>query len=94
MANVNLSAAVKKGRLPGLEALRDHLARQLEDAEPRECAAIARQLASVLAQLEAMAPPKKSRADELAKRRAARRAAAKVSGDAGSDRVVSGQGGD
>lgn len=61
-----------------LEALRDRLARQIEDTDSgRDVAALGRLLADVLAQLDSLPTSAEvSRADEIAARRAARRAGA------------------
>lgn len=73
-----LSAAVATGnRRTALEALRKTLASTIEVAEPREVAALARQLTIVLEQIAAL--PSAGEAtplDELTSRRAARRGAA------------------
>jgi hypothetical protein len=60
-----------------LEALRDHLAVELEQAKPQYAAALAKQLSDVLMKLAGLAPVKESKIDDLAKRRAER--GAKVS---------------
>jgi hypothetical protein len=55
---VTLAAVVAKGdRKASLEALRDTLAGSIEVAESKEVAALARQLQSVLAELDALAAP-------------------------------------
>jgi len=66
-----LSGAVATGdRRQGLEALRGVLARSIEDAEPREVAALARQLALVLKELDELPAEKgASTFDDLASRR-------------------------
>lgn len=62
-----------------LSALRDLLAVRLENASARDVAPIARQLADVDARLEALSIPEESdQVDEIAQRRAARRADAAV----------------
>lgn len=66
-----LSEAVATGsRRAGLEALRRYLAAAIEVAEPREIAALARQLAGVLKELDEL-PAEKGRStfDDLAARR-------------------------
>ena len=72
----DLTAAVAESRRAGLQALRDHLADCLAAAEPEKAAPLARELRQVLAELDALAEPKGSTVDDLARRRAARRAAA------------------
>jgi len=66
-----LSDAVASGdRRRGLEALRRHLAATIEDAEPREVAALARQLTIVLKELDDLPAVKgRSTFDDLAARR-------------------------
>ena len=60
-----------------LEALRDHLAQELENAPAGiAIAPIAAQLRSVLADLESLPTGKGSTVDDLAQRRASRRAEA------------------
>lgn len=73
-----LAAIVATGkRRESLEALRDHLARELENA-PAGIAIgpIAKELRTVMLELESLPDAKESTVDDLAKRRAARRAAA------------------
>ena len=63
----------------GLVALRDLLARTLEDAEPKDVASLAGRLESVLLRLEAMPAAKGlSPLDEIAAKRSKRRPAAGV----------------
>jgi hypothetical protein len=70
-----VSAAASGDRRATLLALRDELARRLVDAE-RDAAPLARQLTIVLREIEQLpVPGEKSRVDDLAKRRASRRAA-------------------
>lgn len=84
-----LSEEVTIGRLEGLRALRDTLAREIEQGSPEysgrgpvpvsQTAALARQLRDVLkdiAEIEAMAPEVGSIVDELNERRDAARVAA------------------
>src|SRR5690606_3638668 len=75
-------AAVTGDRLKTLRALRDHLAVAIDGCESmRDLAALSRQRADVVAQIDALDPPKTemSPADEVAQRRARRRAGAKSS---------------
>lgn len=70
-----VSAAATGDRRATLLALRDELARRLVDAD-RDAAPLARQLTIVLREIEQLpVPGEKSRVDDLAKRRASRRAA-------------------
>lgn len=55
-----------------LEALRDKLASRIEAAEPRETAALAKQLADVIARIETLPVKEKSTLDDLADRRSRR----------------------
>ncbi len=58
-----------------LRALRDHLVDLLQDAAPSVAAPLAKQLAEVMAKLEAEAPQRtESAVDDLASARARRRA--------------------
>jgi hypothetical protein len=71
--------------LTALQALRDRLAAEIDAGPaPRDLAALSRQFAEVLAQIEKLAPPeqKGTPLDELAKRRAGRGAAAPGAGRA------------
>ena len=73
-----LAAVIATGqRRESLEALRDHLAQELENA-PAGIAIgpIAKELRTVMAELDSMPDGKESTVDDLAKRRASRRAAA------------------
>lgn len=64
-------------RRKSLEAVRDHLAARLIDAGTREAAAIAKELRNVMAELYSLPGEREgSKSDELADRRARRRAAA------------------
>lgn len=57
-----------------LEGLRDRLDEEIQGADARELPALARELRQVLAELDALpVPDSKAPADEIAKRRAARR---------------------
>ena len=70
-----VAAAASGDRRATLLALRDELARRLVDAD-RDAAPLARQLTIVLREIEQLpVPGEKSRVDDLAKRRARRRAA-------------------
>ena len=70
-----VAAAASGDRREALLALRDELARRLVDAD-RDAAPLARQLTIVLREIEQLpVPGAKSRVDDLAKRRARRRAA-------------------
>jgi len=72
-------AEVQGSTREGLVALRDLLARTLEDAELKEVAALAGRLESVLLRLEAMPAAKGlSPLDEIAAKRSKRRPAAGV----------------
>lgn len=62
-----------------LEALRDKLAIEVDAANGREVAPLAKQLADVLERLEALPRTEGSRVDELARRRAERLPGAAVS---------------
>lgn len=85
-----LSAAVRKGRLEGLVALRDALAVEIEhgppDGNPSQTATLARQLRETLREIEELEkakPRKGSSVDDLEKRRRRRRSAAARAGAAG-----------
>ena len=74
-----IDVAAKTGdRRKTLEAMRDKLAADMEEAPPAVVAQIAGRLSAVMAELDDMPAKEKSRSDELAKRREERRAAAKV----------------
>lgn len=69
-------AAASNDRLATLVALRNTLARSIDECESmRDLAALSRQMTDVLAQIDAVAPPeqKGDAVDEIAARRAARR---------------------
>lgn len=69
-------AAESGDTLAALKALRDKLAREIDECgSKRDLASLSRQLSAVLAQIEAWRPPRTSKRDELAAKRAARRAA-------------------
>ncbi|MGW4426420.1 hypothetical protein [Streptosporangium sp. NPDC004631] len=71
-----VSTVVSEGdRRASLEAIRDKLARELTGATGRDAAVIAKELRAVLADLDALPGGKEvSKVDELAARRADRRA--------------------
>lgn len=64
------------GRRELLEAIRAKLASELDVAEGRDAAVLAKQLADIARELESLPTGKGSSVDDLASRRAARRAAA------------------
>lgn len=69
--------AVRKGRVAGLEAMRDKLAADMDDASPQVVAQIAARLQAVLLELaELQEPEGVSAFDDLARRREARISAA------------------
>lgn len=77
------SAAESGDTYAALKALRDKLAREIDNCgSKRDLAPLSRQLATVLAQIEAWRPPRASVRDEIAAKRAKRRAAAADSGTA------------
>jgi hypothetical protein len=59
-------------RVASLRAIRDELARHMESCEPREAAALARQLVNVLADLDELREARTDGIDELRARRVAR----------------------
>jgi hypothetical protein len=67
--------ARESGRLAALEALRDRLAREIDECDsPRDLPALALRFTDVLAQIDDMPQSREvSRADEIAARRTARR---------------------
>lgn len=73
---VEVSAVIADGdRRASLEAIRDKLGRELEQAVGRDAATIAKELRAVIAELDALPGGKEaSTVDELHARRAARRA--------------------
>ena len=72
----DILGAVQTSRRAGLEAIRDHLAASLEVVDPDKTAVLAKQLAEVMRELESLSESKGSTVDQLARRRAARKAAA------------------
>ena len=70
----DLLAAVQESRRAGLIAIRDKLAEALAAVEPERAAPLAKQLTETIRELESLAEPKGSTVDDLARRRAARRA--------------------
>lgn len=77
MAQRRLSTVVKSGdRRETLIALRDHLASRLESASDRDAAALSLRLQSVLAELGDEVAREGGSVDDLAAKRAARRAGA------------------
>lgn len=81
MAERSLPQVVASGnRKDSLEAIRDHLALNLADAEGREIASIAKELRAVMAELYSLPGEREgSASDDLAQRRARRRAEAQGS---------------
>lgn len=75
---VSLADAVKTGdTVAALVAMRDRLALELDECRSkRDVAALSRQLCAVLAQIEAWRPARTLMRDEIAAKRAKRRAAA------------------
>ena len=74
---MSLSEEAPKGRLAGLVALRDRLAREIDSAEQsRDVAALSRQFSDVLLQIDELEAPMVEKPltalDELNKRREAR----------------------
>lgn len=83
-----VDTAAKTGdRRKTLEAMRDKLATDMEEAPPAVVAQIAGRLSAVMAELDALPAEERSRSDELAERRKARRTAAKVASTAAGDGV-------
>ena len=76
----DIVAAVQSSRRQGLEAIRDKLAADLDECDPSRSAPLAKQLVEVLREIEGLAAPKESVHDDLASRRAERRAAAASQG--------------
>jgi len=62
-----------------LEALRDRLAAEIEEADGKELAPLAKQLSDVLHRIESLPRKEASRVDDLARRRADRLPGASVS---------------
>lgn len=78
-----LSAAASGDRHQALVALRDRLAAAIDVCEPKDLAALSRQLVAVTSEIEELAEPEHGTlADQLAARRAARLADTDTSGDA------------
>ena len=71
-----LSSVTEGDRPAQLAAMRDNLALMISLAEPKEVAALNRELRAVLDDLDKVPAQKGSTVDEIAKRRADRRAAA------------------
>jgi hypothetical protein len=74
---MSLSEAAPQGRLAGLVALRDRLAREIDEAQQsRDVAALSRQFSDVLLQIDELEEPLVEKPltalDELNKRREAR----------------------
>jgi hypothetical protein len=74
---MSLSEAAPQGRLAGLVALRDRLAREIDEAQQsRDVAALSRQFSDVLLQIDELEAPLVEKPltalDELNKRREAR----------------------
>ena len=74
---MSLTEEAPKGRLAGLVALRDRLAREIDTAEQsRDVAALSRQFSDVLLQIDELQAPLEEKPltalDELNKRREAR----------------------
>jgi hypothetical protein len=85
---------VAGNRLKSLEALRDMLAATVQSADAPYVAALSKQLADVLREIDALNPPKQvSTIDDLAARRAERRKKAASSKRASRKRDVGGPGG-
>lgn len=71
----DMTGAVAGGRRSALEAIRDKLAGELEDAEGRDAAPLAKELRAVINEIEKLPGGKEvSAVDDLSARRAARRA--------------------
>ncbi|GIH98102.1 hypothetical protein [Planobispora takensis] len=71
----DLLSAVRSGdRRASLEAIRDRLAAELVEADGKNAASIAKELRATLAELDALPGGEESKLDDLAARRAARRA--------------------
>jgi hypothetical protein len=89
---VTLTEAVQVGRLDGLRALRDALAREIVAGRVErgvsQTASLGRQLREVLKEVDELERlnPKKSVVDDLANRRQARRSTAANTAEAGGDR--------
>jgi hypothetical protein len=70
----DIAAAAQTGdQLAALTALRDRLAREIDECDSaKDIPALSRQLVDVMARIEAMTKPKVSTIDQLAKKRATR----------------------
>lgn len=80
MSDGLVAEAVKLGRREGLVAMRDKLARDMDEASPAVVAQIAGRLQVVLVELEVLAQAREETLDDvLAKRRKAREQAANPS---------------
>jgi hypothetical protein len=70
---MTIAEAVTKGRVAGLQAMRDKLARDMDEAPPQVVAQVAARLQAVLKELaEIDAPQEVSKLDDLSRRREAR----------------------
>jgi hypothetical protein len=77
---VEIRETIAKGdRLESLIVLRDHIAELLEKASPRDASPLSRQLTVIIEKIAEHEKPPQSRVDELAGKRAKRRAGTKVS---------------
>jgi hypothetical protein len=75
-----------------LGAIRDALAQSIEDAMPNEVAALSKQLVDVLARIEALPVKEASAVDDLAAKRAARKARTPDASAKGGQRRTGGDG--
>ncbi|MEV0227990.1 hypothetical protein [Nonomuraea sp. NPDC050786] len=71
-----LQAVMSGDRRAALEAIRDRLAAELDSAEKRDAAVVAKELRQVLAELEALPGGEVDTLDDLAARRTKRRSKA------------------
>jgi hypothetical protein len=72
----SITAGIAKGDSAALEALRDRLAREMDETDSqRLLAVLGRQFVAVVAALSKMKAPPTTHVDQIVKRRAARRAA-------------------
>ena len=79
---MTVTSAVQGDRRGALEAIRANLAARLDGCEDREAASVARQLIAVLGEIEALPIAKESDpVNDLATKRAKRRAASSVGVD-------------
>lgn len=75
MSESLITTVVEGDRRAALEAIRDKLAAELQDVTGRDAAAIAKELRATIAELDALPGGREvSKVDDLAARRAARRA--------------------